>query len=103
MREARLIIPMACESSRADLERWLVEYFGGFTTYSGRGGWRAPDGTVQTERIRIYDIASAWGPDDLAELRDIISVIGLQCAQQSIYVRWPDGVVEIVPTLPLAA
>ena len=63
--EARLILPT--EPSRGShlqavhyqvelvkLERLLVETFGGYTQTEGIGAWRAPQGSIVRERVRIY-------------------------------------------------
>jgi hypothetical protein len=108
-REARIILPMRADAEAlAAIERRLVAVFGGFTSCVATGAWRAPDGHVEVEAVRMYDIAvpafMAGAVEDenrawhgaAAELRMIAREACNRLGQSCVYLRTPDGDVHLV-------
>lgn len=102
MREARLILPNADNDGQplSFAHDWLkgelIGAFGGYTATPSQGGWRSPNGTIYEEPGTAYDIACDDGCD--AYLRGLAQRIGRLARQQAVYLRQPNGVVEIVDT-----
>lgn len=114
MREARLILPNADNDAKpltaahAWLKGELIGAFGGYTATPSQGGWRGPDGRIYEEAGTAYDIACEEDGACAAYLRKLAQRIGRMARQEAVYLRQPNGVVEIVDThgdaaLPLAA
>lgn len=109
MREARLILPNVGNDG-ADLtpvhttiRRALAERFGGFTAAPVFGGWVSPDGKLYEEAGTAYDAAA---PDDTASaefLRGLARTAGEAARQEAMYLRLPNGEVEIIETAPVRA
>lgn len=104
MREARIILPVVgnngedISQAHEALEVELAQCFGGYTVYEGRGGWVTPEGDLQREDVRIYDVAMSGdnGSGYWSNLENIAMRTKLRAGQRSIYVRGPDGVVRFV-------
>jgi hypothetical protein len=105
-REARIILPMAADVEAVTaVETRLVAAFGGFTSYTGTGAWRAPDGHTDVEAVRVYDVACpafttgtirrAWYGASLT-LREIARDAARAMAQACVYLRLPDGEVHFI-------
>jgi hypothetical protein len=105
-KEARIILPMAADAEAVTaVETRLVAAFGGFTSYTGTGAWRASDGHPVVEAVRVYDVAvpafmagyetHAWHGAS-AELREIARDAARAMAQACVYLRLPDGEVHLV-------
>jgi hypothetical protein len=105
-REARIVLPMRADAKAlAEIEARLVAAFGGFTSCTGTGAWRAPDGFAEVESIRIYDIAvpafdagepeRAWLGSEIT-LREIARDAARMLAQECVYARMPFGDVYLI-------
>ncbi len=96
MREGRVIFPNIMYERHLSFQDELVKEFGGFTLYTGQGGWGGPNGKI-IENIVIYDISldieewTTWG-----RLRDLIVRMGKDLKQDAVYYRRPNGIVEII-------
>jgi hypothetical protein len=105
-KEARIILPMRADAEAlAEIETRLVAAFGEFTSYTGTGAWRAPDGSVMQEAVYVYDVAvpafvagyetHAWHGASLT-LREIARDAARAMAQACVYLRLPDGEVHLI-------
>jgi len=102
LKEARIVMPFAnFGSDHSQLRAALVETFGGYTCAVGQGGWYDE---VNQERIDdsvvIYDVAIDDTLEARRQLLDIALDTGRALDQQAVYVRYPDGRVDIVDTKP---
>lgn len=107
MREARIVVPLFSNKGLSlaplilEFERSLLEHFGGFTSYAGRGSTMAQEGAALSEQIRIYDIAALDVDAEHAKLRAIALWFGRRAEQLEMYLRYPNGDVELViPSSP---
>lgn len=113
MKEARIIMPyttvltyeggevLDAKSHRvhATLKHDLIDAFSGFTRTEGEGGWLGVHGNAMIDQVAIYDIACDEKLDETyAMLFEIALNAGRALDQQSVYIRYPDGVVEIADT-----
>lgn len=103
LKEARIVMPDFPLDGHPDpkahsvLKAALVNTFGGYTASHGTGGWMAPDGRLMMDSVAIYDVAiNAERGTDLAQLAQIAATAGRALKQQAVYVRYPDGDVEIM-------
>lgn len=102
MREARLILPNrdndgnTLAQCHAYLKGALIGAFGGYTATPSQGGWKGPDGRIYEEAGTAYDVAVADGCESY--LRELAGNIGRMARQEAVYLRQPNGVVEIVDT-----
>ena len=101
LRETRIVMPMAVhvhEHHRIHeaMAARLIETYGGYTSYVGRGGW-LDDGAPNTEHVVIYDIAIDSTQNHWAKLRQIALDTGRALRQKAVYIRFADGGVEIIP------
>lgn len=98
MREARIILPVVdggldvLNSCMTE----LAEAFGGFTLLTGVGGW-IKDGEVVEDDNAIFDIACDENKDwTFDRLLQIATKHANLLKQDAVYIRYPDGCVEIV-------
>lgn len=99
LREARVVMPMPLDGMRHHeaMRRQFIKAFGGYTAQVGNGGWMDPaTGEIIDEPVVIYDVAIKPGENVKLYLiaRDTAKALG----QKAVYIRYPDGVVEIVPS-----
>lgn len=100
-REARIIAPQRDNAGAyvtdalQSLEKSLAHYFGGFTRAEGFGGWFDGNNIVQ-EAVYVYDIAADLTSDTAVKLRHIAVALLRDARQQAVYLRYPNGHVEIV-------
>lgn len=101
LREARIVMPFFATAASLDvhskLRKALCDTFGGFTATGGQGGWRAPDGSIVQDNVTVYDVAMDGhrdGPYDA--LARIAIEAGKALNQQSVYVRYCNGNVDII-------
>jgi len=102
LKEARIVMPFAnFGSDHSQLRAALIETFGGYTCAVGQGGWYDE---VNQERIDdsvvIYDVAIEDTLEARRKLLDTALDAGRSLAQKAVYVRYPDGRVDIVDTKP---
>lgn len=101
MREARIIMPLLNPQSMTHIymQRELIEAFGGFTATSGYGGWKDSAGTNIRDEVMVYDIACDENRDRVYDqLFEIAMKAGRALNQQAVYIRYPNGDVEIADT-----
>ena len=68
-------------------------YFGGLTVHAEASGyWRNDAGAVVRDRVQPWEVAS----EDAATVRVFAAIVRAQCYQDCVYVRFPDGHVELV-------
>lgn len=100
-REARIIAPQRdndgreVEAALQSLEQSLSHSFGGFTRTAGYGGW-FDGGKVVKEAVHVYDVACDLTSDTAVKLRHIAVGLLRDARQQAVYLRYPNGHVEIV-------
>lgn len=103
MREGRIILPtrdnagVLIDKAHLLIKRRLATEFGGYTSTGINGGWLDPRTAVLHEEPGIaYDVAmdeDASASHTLLELaRDVLPLAN----QEAVYVRYPNGEVEIV-------
>ena len=98
-REACIIVPhtMGDENmkERARLTELLVRAFGGITISDSYGIWQDPDGAFIREPVQQFVFACS---EDISN-NTITSIAAEACIrfkQDAIYVRYPDGTVDII-------
>lgn len=102
LREARIIMPLAgdrlhCKKVHDTLQRQLCEAFGGFTKFTGSGGWVDSRGNLLSDANIIYDVAIDSERDSPSDLIARFAIeAGRALAQDSVYVRYPNGAVDII-------
>ena len=101
LREARIVMPhgdtYASIMAHNDLRKNLASAFGGFTCFRGEGGWVDVNGNLIRDDVTIYDIAIDNDRDAPFDLLHRFAVeAGRALGQQSVYVRYPNGEVDIV-------
>lgn len=96
MKEARIILPTEFVSSKAiNACMTLIEKeFRGCTFYNGMGWWHNT-----SEAIRIVDIAYEPSDENDAKLFDIAWKFREDAKQQSVYLRYGNGHVQMVTEL----
>lgn len=98
LKEARIVMPLP-EGGRPrhlEMRRQLVEAFGGYTACRGKGGWLDPvTNEVVNDNVIVYDVAIKPGQN--VKLYLIAKQTAEALNQEAVYIRYPDGVVEIVP------
>lgn len=100
LREARIVMPYnAARDVRTDhdnLRGDLVGAFGGYTASYGSGAWRNDAGDTVTDVVAIYDVAIEAERDATWDtLFQIAMAAGRELKQEAVYIRYPDGHVEI--------
>lgn len=103
--ECRIILPTTKKDKETlvdpSVSEWLqsqlIEKFGGYTAFSGWGGYTMHDGTPKTENVVIYDVAIR-GNRDYNKL--VILALGIlrRADQETVYIRDPYGRVYIGST-----
>jgi hypothetical protein len=97
MKEGRLIFPRGGSGAALDaIMSRIVHEFGGCTRYFGVGDWMAPAGGRITEPVTIVDIAYEQTDAMHLALFNIARDFMHECKQLSAYVRYGNGVVEII-------
>ena len=99
MKEARIIMPIVggepC-NVHSFLQADILEAFGGYTAYQGSGGWTDTGSELVEDLSMIYDIACDEHRDSTYDqLFEIAMKAGRALNQQAVYIRYPDGYVEI--------
>lgn len=79
----------------ATLEDDILGIAGGFTATDSVGAWRAPDGTVYREPVRVYTLDVPDTRDAAERIRGIADVAAIAFEQEAVYVTRA----EVVPTL----
>ncbi len=102
-REARIIVPRNDNDGRplgaviAAFESMCCRQFGGFTRAESFGVWF--DNSAQrviAESVFAYDIACDLSSDTAVKLRHLAVNLLRDARQSAIYLRYPNGVIEIV-------
>ena len=106
--EARIVMPhfntALSDATHNTLRRQLAASFGGFTCFRGEGGWVDPDGNLIHDDVTIYDIAIDADRDAPFELLHRFAVeAGRALEQDSVYIRYPNNIVEIAKVEPAVA
>lgn len=95
LREARIIL--TSDHSPEELERRLLQAFGGFTKMSRAFGvWQSPSGEVYEEHVIVYDVAAEPTHENELKLRRLADWARVEYDQEAIYLRWPEGDVELI-------
>jgi hypothetical protein len=99
MKEARIVMPENTGINESvvhtALTQELLEAFGGFTSHRGQGAW-LDNGKTVWDDVVIYDIACDENRDyTYDKLFEIAQRAGRALDQQAVYIRYPDGFVEI--------
>jgi hypothetical protein len=98
MREGRIILPMGgcARLPSADAITRIADTFGGYTVTTGFGKWKNGEGKLYSEDVRIVDVAYEPNWDNDAKLFDIASRFQQEAKQESVYIRYANGVVQLV-------
>lgn len=73
---------------REELNRWLVEKAGGYTTLPAQGAWKSPSGEVVSEDNLLY-IVSLYDGDMEEFEKELNTFIITEFGQQEAYIeRW---------------
>lgn len=99
--EARIIIPVfdndgvLCNGVAANLRSRLIDQFGGYTETEAFGGyWEGI--RLQSERVRVFDIACDGGVETYSTLIALASWLAREARQDCIYLRMTSGIVYLV-------
>lgn len=96
LKEARIVMPIVIGSSaHGSMQDALLQAFGGFTSYQGQGQW-LDGGETEYDDVIVYDVAAENNVDAMSKLRSIAMTAGQALGQKAVYIRFPDGRVEIV-------
>lgn len=103
LKEARIAMPydpqgLTYRYQHDELRRDLIAAFGGVTVTKGEGSWNNEAG-----HVAIYDIAMEAERDATWDkLFQIAMKAGRQLGQKAVYIRYPDGSVEIADVAAFA-
>jgi len=106
MKLAKIILPLLDNSGRdlfyehQQLQKELLEIWGGFTRIEGAGQWKSPGGKVYAENVMIYEVA--MGHSDAIHLRALAERVATYARQQSVMVVLPSGEVEFIHSMKVA-
>lgn len=99
MREALMILPNLDNAGQSlapihrRLRLALANTFGGYTATPSEGGWVSPSGELMEEPGTLYRVAVPDGRDTVFET--IAMRAARDAAQEAVYMRLPDGRVNI--------
>lgn len=103
MREARIILPVLDNNGQSlvhahdYLKRQLCLLFGGYTATASYGGWiDQKTGKLYEEQGTAYDIACEHTQENRAVLVGLAQMLIELAQQKAIYLRLPNGNVQIV-------
>lgn len=99
MKEARIILPIDDNTTLAVQEciNEIRDEFNGATVYGGVGVWKFPStGQPISENVSIVDIAYEPSDENDAKLFDIAWKFREDAKQQSVYLRYGNGHVQMV-------
>lgn len=99
LKEAQIIVPADPRYALqvGGLIAALVREFGGVTETSGFGYWLNSAGVSVNEPVRIFTVACEPHASE-TWFRWQAERFGRDCDQEAVYVRFPDGTVEIIDT-----
>jgi hypothetical protein len=80
----------------ATIEGDLLDVAGGFTATDSIGAWRAPDGAVYREPVRVYTLDVPDTRDAAERIRGIADIAAIAFDQEAIYVTRADVAPELV-------
>jgi len=80
----------------ADAITRIIRTFGGVTITNGYGKWADAQGDIISDDIRIVDIAMESNWENDTKLYDIASRYQQEAIQESVYVRYANGTVQLV-------
>lgn len=100
-REARIVIPSEKANGEPlgaafvlDVLMEAAQLFGGYTAFVASGGFIAANGEVKTEAVCVLDVAT---DNKMREALESLALhIKLVGEQESVYLRLPDGKVELI-------
>lgn len=100
MREARIILPHYATAASVDahqkLRHALLAAFGGYTVTNGTGAWL--DGEKPShDNVTIYDVAVHLSKANREHVREIAVSAATALGEKAVYVRYPEGNVDIIP------
>lgn len=99
LKEARIVMPIIGDGADVDhdkLRNDLLNAFGGYTYTRGAGAWRNSFGQSIIDSVGVYDIALEADRDaSWDQLFQIAMAAGRELKQEAVYIRYPDGTVEI--------
>lgn len=103
LREARIVMPVlrgiVSTGAHSRLMSELCAAFGGVTRYQGLGSWKNDNSDQIDDVVNIYDIAMEAERDATWDkMFQIAMKAGRQLGQKAVYIRYPDGSVEIADT-----
>lgn len=104
LREALIVVPKQDNKGRSGLSardavvRQCVSNFGGATVLSAEGAWLGDDRLYQ-EPVWLVMTACEPTSETVAILAGIADDMGEALEQEAVYVRYPDGTVDIRDTV----
>lgn len=102
LREAQIVLPtvnnagQSLAKAHSDLTRSIIAKFGGVTITEGKGAWTAEDGKLFAEPVDIYTFAAPTDNNSRQWISARAYALLGEAGQLAIFVRYPDGEVEIV-------
>ena len=106
-REAKIICPNTAKApGNAPRALYLAQRdcvlaFGGYTAAQGDGGWIDDHGTLIAEPVTILTIACGPTPEQWQALDAIADTVGRMACQECVYIKYPNGNVELRDTAQL--
>jgi hypothetical protein len=100
LKEATVILPDNAEydAHLLTFQHELATIFGGYTVTKGEGGWVSPRGDHVRDLVRVYTVAMADSEANADVLEEIALRYGRQLGQEAVYIRFPNGNVDIIDT-----
>lgn len=87
MQTATIIMPRRKGPAHTFIEQSLLNRFGGYSEYRGRGAWRDVDGLVYTEPHIRYEVAF----DETSHAWEVIKAVAINAGQaqgeKAVYVQ----------------
>lgn len=99
VKEARIIFPRETPNQNTaiyQMNRAIIAEFGGASEFVGNGFWKAPNGKEFAEEIIAFDIAYEPSDENDAKLYDIAWHAMNQAGEQSVYLRYGNGHVQLI-------
>ena len=83
------------------LERELLDIGGGFTATDAQGAWRADDGTIYRDPVRVYALDIPDTPHNRAAIMRFADAVAIAADQLAVYVTESPIVTHLVtPVIP---
>lgn len=104
LREAMIVVPYTDRHGKevpGEKHNWfkatLLHLFNGYTQQEGHGAFLDKKRNVLNEDVLIVHVAFPDNAENIWRLRQAVLAFGHDANQDSVYIRWPDGNVDLLP------